>query len=303
MSMMTRFAPSPTGYLHLGHLWSAIFVWSIARKCHAKVCLRIEDHDRIRCRPEFEIAIYEDLRWLGFEWDFGPEPGVASSYRQSDCLADYKAALESLIEKGQIYACGCSRKEIEAAVGVVLKNQEVAYPGSCRDGRHSGWSRPGLGLRWRMPTGIVEFDDLALGRQTQVPAEQCGDLLIRDRDGNWTYQFAVVVDDLRHGIDLIVRGSDILSSTGRQILLEEALNGLKSKTFYHHPILNSKDGEKLSKKDGAKALRKWRQEGRSAEELIGIAVNGMGFAEDASPLSLADAVLMVSQRLGGSEYG
>jgi glutamyl-Q tRNA(Asp) synthetase len=297
--MLTRFAPSPTGLLHLGHLCSALYVWGIAKKCDAKICLRIEDHDRQRCRAEFEQAIYQDLSWLGFHWDHGPESGVVSSYRQSDCSGYYEEALAQLTAAGQVYACSCSRRDIEQAAGTSHRHEELAYPGTCSDGRHGDWSKVGLGLRWKMPAEVVSFHDMALGEQTQIPRDQCGDLLIRDREGNWTYQFAVVVDDLRHRISLITRGIDILSSTGRQEHLAAALGRDWAVRYFHHATLAGPDGEKLSKRHGAKSIRAWRDSGKSVEDLLGMVLYEMRLISDQRPTQLSDAIsIIAAQHIG-----
>jgi hypothetical protein len=172
---VTRFAPSPTGYLHLGHIVNAIYTWGVARALGGRVLLRLEDHDRIRSRPEYEAAILEDLDWLGFVPDEGRHPLM----RQSDTPAIYRDALDTLKRTAHVYACDCSRTDIGGE----------RYAGRCRTrGLSEG---PGRGVRVHMKEKTVHAHDLLTGPLEQTPAEQCGDLLIRDRDGNWTYQFAV----------------------------------------------------------------------------------------------------------------
>ena len=204
---VTRFAPSPTGYLHLGHVVNAIYVWGIARALGGRVLLRIEDHDRIRSRPAFESALLEDLDWLGFVADSGRAP----VNRQSDREPAYEQALRHLRDTHQVYACDCSRKDIGGE----------RYPISAvsRDWR----SAPAAGVRVAIDAGEEAFVDGLLGLQRQSPADHCGDLLLRDRDGHWTYQFAVTVDDMRDGITLVIRGADLLASTGRQMRLARML--------------------------------------------------------------------------------
>src|SRR5687767_9288806 len=204
--IVTRFAPSPTGYLHLGHIVNAIYVWGLARTRGGRVLLRIEDHDRIRSRRVFEAAILEDLAWLGFV----PDAGLSPVRRQSDNDIAYVNALATLAASHNVYTCDCSRK---ALVG-------ERYTGRCRARRlvPGDTVPPGIGVRVQLDDGLQSFIDGALGEIAQTPAEQCGDLLLRDRDGNWTYQFAVTVDDLNDDVDLVVRGMDLLSSTGRQIM-------------------------------------------------------------------------------------
>lgn len=259
----TRFAPAPTGYLHLGHVANALFVWGAAQARDAEVILRIEDHDRLRCRPEYEAALLEDLDWLGFRPDSSSGPPL----RQSDHSERYAAAVHRLRLAGhQVYACDCSRRDMAAEAGDV-PDRETPYPGRCRErGLTAG---PGLGLRVRLAPGEECFTDLALGPQGQDPSRQCGDLLLRDRVGHWTYQFAVVADDLLQGIDLVVRGADLLASTGRQIRLARMLGRAEPPAFLHHPLILKPGGEKLSKASGDTAVRDLRLRGSTPQELFG----------------------------------
>jgi glutamyl-Q tRNA(Asp) synthetase len=258
--MLTRFAPSPTGYLHLGHVVNAIYVWGVARAYGGHVLLRIEDHDRIRCRAEYEDALLEDLDWLGFRADAGRHPLL----RQSDEPAAYERALDHLRRTETVYVCDCSRKEIGGE----------QYTGRCRmRGLKDG---PGRGIRVAIGPGVERFDDLLLGPQEQAPADQCGDLLLRDRDGNWTYQFAVTVDDCRQQITHVIRGADLLSSTGRQIRLARMLGRAAPPHFLHHPLVLKEKGEKLSKSDRDTGVRDLRQMGLTAAEVIGRAAAAVG---------------------------
>jgi glutamyl-tRNA synthetase/glutamyl-Q tRNA(Asp) synthetase len=250
--IVTRFAPAPTGDLHLGHIVNAIYVWGVARAGDPKgrVLLRIEDHDRHRSRPAFESAILEDLGWLGF---------VADEHvvRQSERGSMYETALDQLRQLGLVYACSCSRSEIAAP----------RYPGTCAEKRLP--ESPGLGLRVRLEPTVERFDDWLHGPQEQRPLEQCGDLLVRDRDGNWTYQFAAVVDDWLQGVTLVIRGDDLLASTGRQIQLARLLGRADSPSFLHHPLVMKSPTQKLSKSDGDTGIRELRAKGWSAERVIG----------------------------------
>lgn len=259
----TRFAPAPTGFLHLGHVANALYVWGVAEARGAEVLLRIEDHDRQRCRPEYEAAMLEDLEWLGF----GPTASLGPPLRQSDHSERYEAAVERLRAAGhQVYACDCSRKEMAGAAGDT-PDQETPYPGRCR---HRGLTAgPGLGLRVVLLPGEESFADLALGPQRQSPAAQCGDLLLRDRLGNWTYQFGVVVDDQLQRVDLVIRGADLLDSTGRQIRLGRLLGRETPPAFLHHPLIRKPTGEKLSKANRDTSIRDLRAAGASPEELFG----------------------------------
>lgn len=259
--MLTRFAPAPTGYLHLGHVANAIHVWAEARAHGGSVLLRIEDHDRERCRPAYETALLEDLDWLGFAPDVYPTPtfrmGRCES-RQSDRGAIYAAMAERLRVQGLVYACRCTRR-------VRSPGSEVPYPGTCRqlalpcDGD--------VGWRVRLPGDAITFNDQWCGKQTQTPAAQCGDLLMRDRRGNWTYQFAATVDDYLQGITHIIRGMDLLSSTGRQILLGQLLGRPLPASFAHHGLIMKSATQKLSKSDGDTSVRDLRAAGWSRQDV------------------------------------
>jgi glutamyl-Q tRNA(Asp) synthetase len=268
---VTRFAPSPTGYLHLGHVVNAIYTWGVARALGGRVVLRIEDHDRIRSRPEFVEALLDDLDWLGFTCDEGRDP----LRRQSDRDAIYRDALETLRNDGRIYACECSRTEIGGE----------RYHGRCRDRAIA--ERPGLGLRVRIDLGPVQAVDLMRGVIEQVPAEQCGDVLVKDRDGNWTYQFAAAVDDLRQGITLVIRGEDLESSTGRQVALAGMLGRREPPMFLHHPLILDARGQKLSKSAGDTGVRELRARGVPAAEVIGAAACAVGLVSPPRPVPAA----------------
>ena len=261
--VVTRFAPAPTGYLHLGHVLNAIYVWDIARASgpHARVLLRIEDHDRTRSRPEFQSALLEDLDWLGFSPD-------GEIVRQSERGELYAQALDRLHQRGLTYGCDCSRSAFGSG----------RYPGTCA-ARHLDLAS-GLGVRVRMDDRVERFDDLRLGPQEQQPSLQCGDVLARDRHGNWTYQFAVVVDDWLQGVNLVIRGEDLLDSTGRQIQLARLLGRGVPPQFLHHELLMKDPAQKLSKSDGDTGVRDLRAKGWSAEAVIERAAALAGIARD-----------------------
>jgi glutamyl-tRNA synthetase/glutamyl-Q tRNA(Asp) synthetase len=281
---LTRFAPSPTGYLHLGHAVNAVFVWGVARAIGGRVLLRLEDHDRGRCRAAYEAALLEDLEWLGLEADLGAVGEFRagpSPLRQSDCGAVYQAELARLAAGHQVYACACSRKTL-AAEADAPGGREIPYPGRCRDrGLAPG---PGRGVRVALGPGEERFEDALLGEQRQEPAAQCGDLLLRDRLGQWTYQFAVTVDDHRHGVDLVVRGADLLASTGRQIRLARLLGRGEAPVFLHHPLLLKPSGEKLSKAGRDTALRELRAAGMGPGEVLGEAAFRAGLLPRPRPI-------------------
>lgn len=260
--MLTRFAPAPTGFLHLGHVVNALHVWDGATARAGRVLLRIEDHDRQRCRPEYEAALLEDLDWLGFVADGPP-------VRQSERDAVYRTALQRLIDRELVYGCTCSRAELQAADEGRGPGAERRYPNTCRDRNIP--PADDVGWRLRVDPGVERFFDEMCGPQEQEPSEQCGDVLLRDRLGNWTYQFAVTVDDHIQGITDVIRGVDLLSSTGRQIRLARLIGRATPARFAHHPLVMKSATEKLSKSDGDTGIRDLRAAGWSAEAVLALA--------------------------------
>lgn len=211
--------------------------------------LRIEDHDRQRSRPEYEASILEDLAWLGFAHD-GP------IVRQSERDPIYREALRPLIERGLVYGCTCARSDI----------QGERYPNSCRE---KGVAlTDGVGWRVRLEPGVERFVDELKGPQAQDPSEQCGDLLVRDRLGNWTYQFVVTVDDHLQHITDVIRGEDLLASTGRQIRLASLIGRAQPPRFWHHPLVMKSPAQKLSKSDGDTGIRDLRAAGYSVDAIL-----------------------------------
>ncbi len=272
--MRTRFAPAPTGWLHLGHVLNAEYVWGAARAQAGEVLLRIEDHDRERSRREYEAGILDDLDWLGYRPDIFPTDAFRAGRcagRQSDRDGVYRDALETLRRRGLVYACDCTRRAVlSAAPGRAgTDTSELYYPGTCRD--RSLPLADGYGWRLRIDPGVETFDDVRLGMQRQDPAGQCGDVLLRDRLGNWTYQFAAAVDDWRQAIDLVIRGIDLLPSTGRQIRIARLLGRERPAAFLHHPLIMKSPDQKLSKSDGDTGVRDLRAQGWSAEDVIAAA--------------------------------
>ena len=259
--MITRFAPAPTGYLHLGHVVNALHVWGAADERDGKVLLRIEDHDRQRSRPEYEAAIVEDLAWLGFAHD-GP------IVRQSERDAVYRKALQPLIDRELVFACTCSRSDLAGAGGREpgAGESELRYPGTCRDKDLP--LTDDVGWRVRMDPGVERFFDDFLGPQEQDPSRQCGDVLVRDRHGNWTYQFAVTVDDYAQQITDVIRGEDLLPSTGRQLRLAKLLGRTTPPRFRHHRLIMKSPTQKLSKSDGDTGVRDLRAQGWTAAQVL-----------------------------------
>ena len=254
MKVITRFAPSPTGFLHLGHVRNAIEIWNVAREHGGKVLLRIEDHDKQRCKPEYEAAIREDLAWLGFSAD-------EEVPRQSERDAAYRQVLCGLIAKDLVYGCTCTRAEIVNS----------HYNGTCRN--LTIGLRDDVNWRVRLEPGVERFVDLRLGLQEQDPSAQCGDLMIRDRLGNWTYQWAATADDFLQGVTHVIRGQDLLDSTGRQIRLARLLGRAEPAQFLHHSLIMKSPTQKLSKSDGGTGIRELRARGLSAADVLA-SVNG-----------------------------
>jgi glutamyl-tRNA synthetase/glutamyl-Q tRNA(Asp) synthetase len=286
--LLTRFAPAPTGRLHLGHVVSAIHVWGLAQRLGAVVLLRIEDHDAQRSRPEFETAILDDLDWLGFGPDRYPTAAFRAGpclSRQSDRQAIHTAAATRLQARGLVYGCNCSRQVIAAQQPGGA--DAPAYPGTCR---HRG-IRPSEGVTWRvkLEPGEEIFVDLLQGRQVHDPARRQGDLAIRDRHGNWTYSFAVVVDDLEQGIGLVVRGDDLREVTGAHVRLGRMLGRAAPAQFAHHPIIMKSPERKLSKADGDSGVADLRRAGWSPGRVIGHAAAIAGLAPAGHEIHAADA--------------
>lgn len=265
----TRFAPSPTGELHLGHVLHMEWLWSAAAAAGARVVVRSEDHDRTRSTAEYERTILADMEWLGHRPDersfSSLRSGLPSPWRQSDCPERYAAAVDRLAGLGLTYYCDCTRSMLTRRTD----DGERYYPGTCRD-RELG---PGEGrqLRVRLPDERVTWIDLLHGEVTQDPAVEHGDPVIVGSLGQWTYQLCVVVDDIVHDIDLIVRGEDIMPSTGRQLLLGRLLGRETIPMHLHHPLLLAGDGSKLSKRDRSDTVRAMRERGMSAEEIRALA--------------------------------
>lgn len=282
----TRFAPSPTGYLHRGHVFSALCVFAAAKEFGYRVRLRIEDHDRSRARNAYIDAIREDLDWLGFPFD-------AESI-QSENGERYERLFERLKAQGFLYACGCSRKSAFEN-NPVNADGETIYKGHCRD---LGLPfEQGFAVRFKTPDKTFGWTDILRGGFTENPREWCGDFAVKDRLGQWTYQFAVVADDLEEGVGLVVRGMDLLHSTSRQIALANALGRKEPPLFLHHGLLLSPEGKKLSKREKAAGIRSERDAGKSAETLLGEVCKDAGLIPRFEPMSVQEAVQLSRQSL------
>lgn len=292
--VISRFAPAPTGFLHLGHVVNAIYVWGITRSLGGRVLLRIEDHDKQRSRPEYERAILDDLDWLGFVPD-EPETGAfrtgRCAGRQSDRSAIYEASLQRLRSAGFVYACECSRSDILSTA--TSSGDEIYYPGTCAT--KNLLERSGVGIRVRLAASTEQFVDLRHGAIEQRPFEQCGDLLARDREGNWTYQFAVAVDDFEQGVTHVIRGDDLIASTGRQIQLARLLGRSTPPHFFHHPLIMKSTTQKLSKADRDTSVRDLRATGMRPGDVVGRAAAAAGLIPTPSLVDATEAASLVSR--------
>jgi len=271
----TRFAPSPTGDLHLGGAWTALASWVVARRAGGEHVLRIEDLDRPRVVAGSEARIEDDLRWLGLVWDEGP-------FRQSERGPLYEAAVARLAERGLVYPCDCSRAEIARVASAPHPGDEAVYPGFCQDRDPARAMRRPPALRVRVPDEVVTYDDGAVGRVAQNLAREVGDFVLRRGDGVFAYQLAVVVDDLAMGITDVVRGADLVASTPRQIWLARMLGG-EPPRFAHVPVVAAAEGGRLEKRGRGATVRELRDAGVAAERVVGVLAHGLGLAASDAP--------------------
>jgi glutamyl-tRNA synthetase len=273
-----RLAPSPTGFLHLGHARSFWIASQRADERNGTLILRNEDLDPQRCRAEFVKAMLEDLHWLGLRWSEGPDcGGPCAPYSQSERRQHYLAAWRKLRDGGFIYPCTCSRKELALlATAPNDSDDEPNYPGNCRARTDATSFRKPAGVNWRLrvPDGEeTRFEDLHLGMQGFTAGRDFGDFVIWRRDDVPAYQLAVVVDDIAMRITEVVRGADLLKSTVRQLLLYRAL-AAEPPNFYHCDLLRDKNGQRLAKRHDALSIRHLREQGWTAEEVVRAAMDG-----------------------------
>lgn len=264
-----RIAPSPTGFLHLGHARTFSTAQQRAREHGGTLILRNEDLDRARCKPEFVQAMYEDLRWFGFDWQEGPDcGGPFAPYDQSGRMMLYREIMARLIESGAVYPCTCSRKDIQTAVTAPhAADDEAIYPGTCRGNRKSEITNRKSSWRFRVPDGeAICFMDGNMGPQQFVAGKDFGDFVVWRHDDVPAYQLACVADDAAMQITEIVRGADLLVSTARQLLLFRALN-LQPPAFFHCPLMTDEHGLRLAKRHEALSLRQLRGHGKAPEAL------------------------------------
>jgi glutamyl-tRNA synthetase len=280
-----RLAPSPTGYLHLGHARTFWAAYERAREARGVLVMRVEDLDEARSRAEFTAAMLEDLKWLGIEWQEGPDVGGPfAPYEQSARRTLYLEAWARLVASGHVYACSCSRRDIARAAEAPHEGQhtqpgaiqdanddEPVYPGTCRP--RAGEAPPtfespaGVNWRFRVPDGEeIVFEDLRQGRQAFVAGRDFGDFAVWRRDDVPAYQLAVVVDDELMNITEVVRGSDLLRSTARQLLLQRAL-GYETPRYFHCDLVTDERGERLAKRHESLSLRRLRASGLTPEHV------------------------------------
>jgi glutamyl-Q tRNA(Asp) synthetase len=272
MTVITRFAPSPTGYLHLGHVRSAWEGWQAAHKADGRFLLRIEDIDASRCRPQFDMAIREDLAWLGLDWD-------GAVRLQSEHFADYRAALDRLHSSGLLYPCFCTRKEIQAEIaragGAPQGEDGPIYPGTCK--RLSATDRAeriagGADYALRLDVAAALACTGALywqedGRPIAADPALLGDVVLARKDVPTSYHLAVTVDDALQKVTLVTRGIDLFAATHIHRLLQ-ALLGLPTPAYCHHPLLTDESGRRLAKRDRALTIRAMRDAGMSPTEIL-----------------------------------
>ncbi|WP_210528319.1 tRNA glutamyl-Q(34) synthetase GluQRS [Rubellimicrobium arenae] len=275
--MRTRFAPSPTGPLHLGHAFAAITAHDLARAAGGAFLLRIEDIDRVRSKPQWEQQALDDLAWLGLGWD---EPPM----RQSDRLGTYRAALAELWALGLLYPCTCQRRDIlEAATapqegGAPLIGPDgIVYPGTCRHRPRTGPLPEGVALRLDMElalsgTKVPHYTETGVHRPGQVVVDpirmirEVGDVVLARRDFGTSYHLSVTVDDAAQGVTLVTRGEDLAEATPIHVLLQQLL-GLPKPTYHHHRLIRDEHGRRLAKREDAKAIARYRAEGETPSDI------------------------------------
>lgn len=272
MTYITRFAPSPTGPLHLGHAYSAILAHDMARAAQGRFLLRIEDIDQTRARPEWEAQILDDLAWLGLTWDDTP-------LRQSDRLPRYAEALDRLWDAGLLYPCSCRRRDIAAAAsapqeGAPLHGPDgIIYPGTCRDAPRSGPRPANEALRLDMRKAaqtLVTYHELSDDTHPSLRPDEMvttiGDIVLSRRDFLGSYHLSVVLDDADQEITHVIRGADLAEATPIHVLLQRLL-GLPTPRYHHHRLIRDEAGKRLAKRDDARAIATYRAAGDTPADI------------------------------------
>lgn len=287
MKEVGRFAPSPSGRMHLGNVFSAMLAWLSVKSCGGKMVLRIEDLDPARCRPEYADTLKEDLQWLGLFWDEEQTP-------QSLRAESYRAQFEVLDKQGLVYPCYCSRGELHAASAPHAEDGTLIYAGTCRDLTPSARAAKTKAPCFRVivPDETFSLRDGLQGEYSQNLARGCGDFIIRRADGVYAYQLAVVTDDEEAGVTQVVRGCDLLSSTPRQMWLQKML-GFRAPRYYHVPLLVAPDGRRLSKRERDLDMGALRARLRP-EQLLGMLAHACGLLETEEAASAGELLQVFS---------
>lgn len=295
---VTRLAPSPTGALHLGNARTFLINWVMARQQGWTIALRIDDLDGPRIKPGAGQAAIQDLTWLGIDWDTGP-------LLQSDDLTPYRSVLFKLLQAGMAYGCDCTRKDLMTALSAPhAEDHDLRYPGTCRaralvpaDADHARHDHhlQSLAVRFIVEPGVMNFTDQVVGEENIDVDEQSGDFVIWTKTGLPSYQLAVVIDDIRQGVTDVVRGSDLIPSTARQILLYHALQALGLRDpltplphWWHLPLVLGPDGRRLAKRHGDTRVAWYREHGVSAEKIIGMLGHLSGISDTPIAMTAAD---------------
>lgn len=283
-----RFAPSPTGRMHLGNLYAALMSWLSVRRRGGRWILRIEDLDPQRSRLEYARQIEDDLRWLGLDWDEGgiDSRGPNGPYVQSLRSDFYREALSQLNETGLTYPCYCTRAELHAPSAPHASDGRFIYPGTCRPPRLSGRTLPDRkpSTRIIVPDRDITFTDLICGPQSVNLAREIGDFILRRADGAWAYQLAVVTDDALMGVTEVMRGDDLLTSAAQQIYLYELL-GYRPPEFAHIPLMLNEQGIRLSKRDTSLSMEALRAS-HTPQSLLGLLAHRAGLIPSPTPITL-----------------
>lgn len=288
-----RFAPSPSGRMHLGNAFSALLAWLSVRSAGGELVLRQEDLDPQRCKRAYAEQIEADFRWLGLDWDRGGSQG-GPAYFQSNRSELYAEYLERLNRKGLIYPCFCTRNQLHAASAPHATDGTPLYAGTCRNltpaerAERAKSRKPAL--RVRVPAETISFTDAVMGSYSETLDRDCGDFILRRSDGVHAYQLAVVVDDALMGVNQVVRGADLLSSTPRQIWLQRQLGFSTQPQYCHVPLLCGRDGHRLSKRQKDVDLGALRQAGRRPEEVVGQLACWAGLIDRPEPVAARELI-------------
>ncbi len=286
-----RYAPSPTGPLHMGNLRTALLAWLHSRLQDGQFYLRMDDLDKPRTVDGSADQILRDLEWLGLDWD-------GRVLYQSQRTSVYQDAFEQLNDQGLVYPCFCSRKDIQQAVSAPHSHSMV-YPGTCGDFSQAEQAlkhqQKQPAARVRVAGSVIGFTDGCLAAQQENLSQQCGDFVIKRADGLFAYQLAIVVDDMEQGVTDVIRGADLLESTARQLYLMQQLQpDFSAPHYWHVPLMLDAQGERLAKRDGAKSIAEWQAEGRDQNQLVAYLANSVGLIDQIPSISAEQLLAQVS---------